>query len=238
MKLRAHVFVAVAALVCLIPAAAMALTPYSQDFEGLVQADTGALGADGWLIFANVFNSTGSYLYGYGVFPAPNDGGGFCQIAIGEGGGAQGDQQLNVFSDYNNVDHGVGNLIESNTFQEQPIGAGDVGQVWTFDFDAKLANLEGATTAAAFIKTLDPGAGYAMTNFITQETTLLPATWTSHQLAITIDASLVGQILQIGFTNTASNYEGSGVFYDNVVFATGTVANEDKSWSDVKSLYR
>jgi hypothetical protein len=32
-----------------------------------------------------------------------------------------------------------------------------------------------------------------------------------------IDAGLVDQLLQVGFAATASNYEPSGVFYDNVL---------------------
>ncbi len=238
MKLRANAILAVAALICLIPAAALALSPYSQDFEAMNIADGGALSADGWLVFANVFSSGGAYLYGYGPFPAPNGGPGFCGLATGEGGAAQGAQQLNVYSDYNNGDHAAGNLIEANTFQEQTVVAGDVGSTWTFEFDAKLANLEGATTALAFIKTLDPSAGWAMTNFLTVDMTTTPATWNTYVLQIVIDPGLVGQIFQFGFSNTASNYEGSGVFYDNVDFYTGTVANEDMSWSGVKSLYR
>ena len=44
------------ALLCLAPTAAFCdLAPYSQDFEGLDQADPAALSNDGWLIFANVF---------------------------------------------------------------------------------------------------------------------------------------------------------------------------------------
>ena len=43
------------------------LASYSQDFEGLNQADTGALAADGWLVFANVFDSGGGYLYRVGL---------------------------------------------------------------------------------------------------------------------------------------------------------------------------
>jgi hypothetical protein len=35
-------------------------------------------------------------------------------------------------------------------------------------------------------------------------------------LALT-DPLLEGQILQIGFRNTAQNFEGSGIFYDNVL---------------------
>jgi len=210
-----------AALIALIPAACLALTPYSQDFEGLDHTDPGALGADGWLVYGNVFDSLGGYLYGYGTYPAPNDGFAFCQIDTGQGGVDQGQQQLVVFSDYNNTDHGVGNLIESNVFQEQMIAAGDVGQIWHFDFDAKLGNIEGASIAAAFIKTLDPASGWALTNSITEDMTAIPAEWSGYRISIEISADLVDQILQIGFVNTASNYEGAGIFYDNINFFIG-----------------
>ena len=128
--------------------------------------------------------------------------------------------------------------IESNVFHEQAITAGDVGETWTFDFQAKLGNLAGSTTAMAFIKTLNP-AGWAQTNFITLDMTSIPASWNGYTLSILIDAGLVGQILQIGFMNSASLYEGSGVFYDNVHFHTADpVSNEDSSWGGVKSLFR
>ena len=169
MKSSVKAFLATAALVCMIPAASFAIDYYSQDFEGLTPTDTGALTADGWLVFANVFGPDMGYLYGYGVFGAPNDGGGFCQIDIDQGGADQGMNQLVVFSDYNNVDHAVGNFIEANVFQERVIAIEDVG-VYMFDFQAKMGNLEGSTTAIAFIKTLDPNAGYAASNFITATT--------------------------------------------------------------------
>lgn len=227
--------------IALLPVAASAqLTTYAQDFESLVQADTGALGADGWKIFANVFSSGGAYLYGYGVFPAPNDPGApaFCLIADGQGGGGQGLQQLVTFSDYNNPDHGVGNIIETNVFQEFTAGAGDVGTTWKFQFDAKHGDLAGASTALAFIKTLDPNAGYALTNFITLDVTNIAATWGTYEISIFIDANLAGQLVQIGFLTTASNYEPSGMFYDNVSFAIeGAVPTNDSSMSQIKSLF-
>lgn len=230
---------AVAVLICLIPATGLALGPYSQDFEGLNQADTAALGNDGWLVFANVFGPDWAYWYGYGPFPAPNDGFGFCQIADGEGNGAQGVQQLVVFSDYNNGDHANGAFIESNTFQEQIIGPGDVTETWVFDFQAKMGNLELGSTALAFIKTLDPNAGWATTNFITLDMTTTPAEWTDYSISIDIDPTLDGQILQVGFQNVATNYEGSGVFYDNVNFNIGgPVATEEMSFGGVKALFR
>jgi hypothetical protein len=35
-------------------------------------------------------------------------------------------------------------------------------------------------------------------------------------VSLVIDAAYVGETLQIGFTNTASNFEPSGNFYDNI----------------------
>lgn len=218
MRERKMACVTVAVLISLIPAAGQALVPYSQDFEGLTQSDITALSQDGWLVYGNVFTPGGAYLYGYGPYPAPNDGAAFCAIAVGEGGIEQGEQQLAVYSDYNNLDHANGNLIESNVFQEQLVGQGHVGEVWGFAFQAKRGNIEGATTALAFIKTLDPNAGYALTNFLTVDMTSIPETWGGYSLKIAIDASLEGQILQFGFANTATYYEGSAIFYDNVQF--------------------
>ena len=208
--------------VMLVASAAMlwaAVTPYSQDFEGLAPPSPGGLLGDGWLVFGNVFDAGGVYQGGYGPFDAPNnsDAPAFCLIASGEGGTAQGAQQLVVFSDYNNASHGNTDwVIESLVFQEQTIEAGDVGQTVVFSFDAKMGDLAGASEAAAFIKTIDPGAGFATTNFVTTDTTSIPTTWGSYSVQLAIDSGLVGQILQFGFLTRASNYEASGVFYDNV----------------------
>jgi hypothetical protein len=214
------------ALASVLAAPALAqLAPYNQDFEGLDQAAPDALSADGWLVFGNVWHADGWYMYPYGPFPAPNGGAGFSAIAAGAGGAPQGAQQLVVYSDYNNGDHGNGNWIEANVFQEQRVGAADVGSTWRFDFDAKRDNIEGDTTALAFIKTLDPNAGYGLSNFITVDMTGITTEWGSHSLEITIDASLApdgtgpqGHLLQIGFLSTATNWQGSGILYDNIAF--------------------
>jgi hypothetical protein len=210
--------IAAVALVCLLPAAGFALTPYSQNFESLVPTSLTALSADGWVVYGNVFTPLGVYIYGYGVYPAPNAGSAFCTIDAGQGGVEQGAQQLSVFSDYENTAHAGGNLIESNVFHEQTVTAGDVGNTWVFAFDGKRGNLSGLSTAKAFVKTLNPAAGYATTNFLTVDMTTAPDTWVNHSISIVINAGLVGQLLQFGFTNTATYYESSGIFYDNVDF--------------------
>jgi hypothetical protein len=209
----------VGAILLLAPAASWAeLAPYSQDFEDLVQPDPGALAGDGWLIFANVFGHDWAYWYGYGVFPAPNGGPGFSGIDVGQGGLPQGEQQLVVYSDYNNQDQPYA-FIEANVFQEQWIGAADVGNTWRFEFDAKRGNIEGDSIAKAFFKTLDPAAGWMLTNFITVETTNVPETWGRYSLSIYIDPGLEGQVLQFGFLATATGYQGSGILYDNIDFS-------------------
>lgn len=200
-----------------------AVIEYQQDFEAMNPADGAALSSDAWKIFANVFDSGSNYLYGYGVFDAPNGTGAFCAVDTGQGGAEQGSNQLSIYSDYNNTDHGVGNLIEANVFRERAFVVGDVGNTITFAFDAKAGNINdpsGSTTAIAFIKTLDPNNGYATTNFITLDTTNLPATWGNFSVSIDVDGSLVGQLFQFGFSTTASNYEPSGNFYDNIVVSS------------------
>ena len=217
-----------------------ALTSYTQDFEALVQADPGALGADGWKVFGNVFSPDHTvYYYGYGPFPAPNNTGAFSGIDFNSDPGHAA-QNLVVISDYNNGGaHAAGHQVEANVFQEQVVGAADVGNTWTFKFDAKLGNLASPTTALAFIKTLNPATGYSMTNFITVDMTAIPSTWNTYFCSILIDASLDGQILQFGFANTCSNYTPSGVFYDNVSFQKEVVVPTTKStWARVKAMYR
>ncbi len=213
----ARIFMSVI-LFALIPLASSALEPYYQDFEGLNQSSPSALADDGWLVYGNVFAPDNTYLYGYGPFPAPNHGLAFCQIALGEGGAEQGEQALVVFSDYENADHGNGLLIESNVYQEQIIGPDDVGTTWCFRFQHKKGNIEGNTTALAFIKTLDPDNNYALTNYLTVDMTSIPDTWGGDSLSIFIDESLENQLLQTGFSSLATNYEGSGIFYDNLAF--------------------
>jgi hypothetical protein len=217
----------VCALLCLAPTANWAdLAPYSQNFEGLDQADPGALSNDpapspnGWLIFGNVFGPAWGYWYGYGPYPAPNGGPGFSAIASGTGGPKQGAQQLVVYSDYNNGNQGDGSnaIIEANVFQERTVGAADIGSTWHFEFDARRGDIGGGSMAAGFIKTINPAAGYALTNFLQVSMTGIPNAWGSYSLSILIDPSLEGQLLQFGFINWASNYEPSGIYYDNVGF--------------------
>jgi len=227
MRNPAKAILAAAVLLCLAPAANADLAPYSQDFELLDQLSLTALGDDGWVVYGNVYAAADtSYLYGYGVFPAPNDitAPAFCMIDIEQGGIEQGYQQLVVISDYNNVDHGNGNFIESNTFREMTIGAADVGKTYKFAYQAKLGNIAGGSTALAFIKTLDPTAGYATTNFVSLDMTSIPTEWGGYDLSLTITPELEGQLFQIGFSSMATLYESSGIYYDNIVFGEDDVS--------------
>lgn len=204
-------------------AAMASLTAYTQNFESLNMASSTALGDDGWKVFGNVFESNGDYVYGYGVFPAPNGTNGFCSIATGEQGAAQGSQYINVYSDYNNGDHANNRLIEANVFQEQTISASDLGSTVQFNFDYKASSQNGPsgqTVTRAFIKVLDPNSGYATVAFPTLVTTSASTTeWASGSLSLLIDGGWSGHILQFGFMNTATQYQPSGVYYDNVNFS-------------------
>jgi hypothetical protein len=123
----------------------------------------------------------------------------------------------------------AGNHVESNVFQEMVIGAGDVGKIYTFRFDAKRGNLAAPSTALAFIKTLDPSSGFALTRFITANMTNIPDTWGTYHVSLSITAELVGQIFQIGFLSNATHFDPSAIFYDNIRFGEGTVSDTDVS---------
>jgi hypothetical protein len=194
------------------------LAPFTADFEDLDQTSPTALGDAGWLVFGNTFYPNGNYWFGYGVFPAPNGTPGFSSVAIGEGGPQQGDQQLVVYSDYNNGFQADGYFVEANVFQEQTIGAADIGTIWRFEFQAKLGDLAGGSVAKAFFKTIDPSNNFALTNFIPIDMTNIPGTWERYSISIYINPTLEGQLLQFGFLSTATLYEPSGVFYDNINF--------------------
>ncbi len=238
--MKSVTIVLVSALLLTAPVA-FAQTPYEQDFELLAMVD-GSLAADGWLVYGNVSDAGGNYLYGHGPWPAPNNISNWCDITTGQGGIDQGDQQLSMFSDYNNPDHALGYLIESNLYQEQTLPVGASG-IWCFQFDAKMGDLTGASTASAFIKTLDPGAGYALTNHIIYDTTTLPETWGTYTIYLDV-TGLDNQLFQIGFATVASNYEPCGVFYDNVFLfelspsAAAEPESQSTTFTRIKAMYR
>lgn len=198
---------------------ALAQISFSDDFESYPVNDGTNMGdlGGGWLLFVNVFqNSPGCdpYLYGYGVFPAPNRNDAISNIAVGDTGNA-----FNVFSDYSNVDHGNNNCIETNLFQERFVSGPDVGS-YTYKFDTQVPGALGTDVQAfGFIKLLDPVTfqTYAFESISTE-------TAGEKTLSIELNPADEGAILQWGFTNVASNYEASGRLYDNVSFSLAPVA--------------
>ena len=123
------------------------ITEYQQDFEALDPTSATALEDDGWLYFGNVFAEDGTFKFGFGPFAAPTTSGQISAIPSGEGGPAQGDQQLVVFSNYDccQPDEGHFNgtdVVETIVFQEiSPIPAEFIGQVFRFTFDGKRGNI-------------------------------------------------------------------------------------------------
>jgi len=199
------------------------MNPYAQDFDGLDINDTNALINEGWLIFANVFDPAGGYLYGYGPFGAPNENGpGFSDLSDSQQAADQGSQSLVVYSDYNNGDHGNGNYIEASVYKEQAIQTANLGQSAIFSFDVKKSdfvnNGQGDAEMFAFIKVLDSVGG----SFGTLRDRRISLTdnsirnWDNVTITMELDPSLDGQLFQFGFGSYASNYDDTGVCYDNI----------------------
>jgi hypothetical protein len=83
------------------------------------------------------------------------------------------------------------------------------------------------STANAFIKTIDPASNFNLTNFVEKDATDIPDSWNRYSIELLIDAGLVDQLLQIGFSATAGNFESSGVFYDNLIVEPGPAYTQD-----------
>ncbi len=197
----------------------VATLAFFDDFED-ADASAATVG-NNWKMYVNVFDADASYLYGYGPFDAPNGTDAVSGIAFSEAGMDQGVQYLNVFSDYANADHGAGKVLETSVFKESPIVEGDSG-TYRFSFDAKRPSeggLDEPTTAEAFIKILDPNTGYSLVFSATLDMSgISTEEWASFSLEVAIDGGdQAGQIIQFGFSNTATNYDPSGVYYDNVL---------------------
>lgn len=233
--------------IAFVPTSSAALSTYSQDFETFPGGEgfpPNALASDGWAIFGNEYavnpytNPGALPTGGYGPFPAADGAPGSIQAVVsGEGGPAQGDKQLDKFSDYNNANQSSA-WIEGLTLQEQSVGAGDIGS-WTLTFDAKRGSGEfsiasdttGNSSAYAFIKTIDSGA-FFQKGFVSIDMTNagIVDQWGTYSIDLLIDSSLVGDILQFGFSATASQFSPSGIFYDNVNFAPTAIPVPAAVW--------
>lgn len=143
---------------------------------------------------------------------------------------------LNTFSDYGNGDihQNPPASVNSLIFKQFTIDASDIGKIVTFTFDVKrpaivdegLGDVSSAAgvgctntcLAGAFFKTIDPSNNYAQTNYVIENTiNASQSEWQTRSIVLDLaNSDLEGQFLQFGFENFATNYDNTGVFYDNL----------------------
>lgn len=187
---------------------------YSTDFESYTSGDVEDF------VIGNIVNGGAGWFPG--TYGAPGDYNNGYSAIVNEGGVAQGDKQLSVFSDYNDwspFTAGPGTTIQAFVYRNVGfIDASDVGTTIEFSFDAKLGNLEAPAQAEAFIKVLDAVGGTwdEWINVTFDSDANLTTDWSGGSVSFDVDASLVGQLVQIGFNNTATDWGPSGVVYDNL----------------------
>lgn len=202
-----------------------ALANYSENFESLIATSSSALSGAGFLIYQNVYTDQvlTNLQSSTGPNSALNNRNRFSHVVTGEGGIAQGGQQLRVISDYMSDDQPV-RYVDALTLQQQTIGADDIGSTWSFSFDAKLDDIAndvtGDSSAFAWIRAIDGENTLGETRL---ETTSLGLNWESYSVSLLIDPSWNEKTLEFGFKSAAKNYSPSGVYYDNLSL-TGTSA--------------
>lgn len=219
------------AFLLLVPTAGWCDLPYIQNFEDLKLNAPNALSDDGWLVWENVYYPDWTYFYGMS-WDTPNGGEQFCALVDEQGGEEQGLQQLSVYNNYWNEWHDDGYWIEVNVYQEHVIDAADAGSIFLFNFHYKKGNIELDSFAKAFIKVIDPDLGYAeiYTDWFdipTDDEYWHHSSESGEPFSIQIDGAWEGKFLQFGFMNTATYKRGSGVFYDNITFASPAASNLD-----------
>ncbi len=202
-----------------------AISTYSSDFESPLLADmVGDTDVEDFKI-GNIVNGGAGWFPG--TFGAPaNYNNGFSRIVPGEGDLAQGDQQLSIFNDYNSFGafgtNPPGTSVQSFVTRDVgTVGAGDEGVTYRFSFDAKLGNIESPWQAEAFVKVLKQSdASYIeLANNTFDSDAILTVDWAGGFIELVIDSGMVGELVQLGFNSTSTDYGPTGVFYDNLDFS-------------------
>ena len=181
------------------------ITPieYSQDWEA---GDLEVL--SGWLAYINVFDADcESYLYGY-EYSA-------LGTAVGVIADGADSRVLNVYNDYDGSAWGLfdANCLEANVYRQHNITAGNVGD-YTFSYNVEPPELVG-DKVNGFVKVFS--TSYDLENAFLQTSDVGEQT-----ISFTIEESMVGKILQFGFTTVSFRSENSGMLYDNLVFGPAT----------------
>ena len=214
------------ATVAFAPASSASLRSYSQDFEGMTPNQgypPNDLEADGWLIFGTAYETnpyTGplNMVYDYSddcpCEAANGEPGSIQGVATGEGGDDQGDVVLNKYTDYLNSDQSR-YYISTTTYQTQTASTSNIDDVWRFAYDAKIGNLEADSSALAYIQLL--GSDGTEKAFVFNDSTNLPEEWGRYFVDLNLLAygAESGDTVNFGFLATATNFNGSAVFYDN-----------------------
>jgi hypothetical protein len=128
---------------------------------------------------------------------------------------------LNMYANYDNAtcQQGFGpNPVENiSVFRNFAYDASDTasGNTVLFDFDYREAvgfGPSGATEVGAFIRVFDGAFNLLATDVLD---TSGSTDWQSGQLSITLDSAWTEGFFQVGFNNAVTNYENSGMNYDN-----------------------
>ena len=205
-----------------------AITPFSDDFQSYTTAP-GNTGFAPWQFF-----SDNGGLGAYSGTPPTEPGPAISSLVEVPLDGEL-YKYLNFFANYENINvHNRDlcspcspNLQENiSIFRQFDFSDTDTasGATWVFDFEF-ISNADfpitGDTKTGAFIGVFDasPTPSLIYINNLDTRSLAQPDSFTAGQLSVALAPNWTGGFLQIGFYNITGNYDGSGMFYDNVNFA-------------------
>jgi len=206
--------------------AASSATLFTQDFDAM---DISGASVPGFVI--------GNRNYDGGEWfesaAAPNSNEKYSKLEAGNGG-----TYLSTFSDYSSdgpFGPGQwGGSTDASTYVYTDVGnvsSDQVGETVTFDFEARRTNLDLANaTADAYLKLINPNTGWSETLVVNQAGSDVGTDWGSYSVSFDVEASHVGQLIQVGFTNRASSdgtqagTASTGMNYDNLIVTSEVAA--------------
>jgi len=209
-----------------------AITPFTDDFQSYT-TDPGNTGFAPWRFFSDN-GGLGAYGTGIGeppLGPPPTEAGPAISALVE----FEGNKFLNFFANYENINVHNRNLCNpcSPNLQEGisffrlfDFSGSDTasGATWVFDFEF-ISNADfpitGDTQTRAFIQVFDASPTPNLLYDTNLDTRALaqPDSWTDGELSVALDPNWTEGFLSVGFYNLTGNYDGSGMFYDNVNFS-------------------
>jgi hypothetical protein len=164
-----------------------------------------------------VTDEFGGFIFDFFAFPAPHATGDFSNIAVDAADPSN--QVMEIFSNYTIGERfTLGWIVDAFFFQGTQIGAADLGNDFTFQFDTRNINADFSSPELfsynAFVRVFTPGFGQLLVD--QQIPVGMSTNFATNSITISIDPAWVGHEIQFGFISSSTGGVPTAIAVDNV----------------------